>query len=65
MSTSQCVIEISQSLASNVATTTKTTTQRRTPALHEETQAYDRKCAFKFQMNNGSLYTSELDHELD
>ena len=28
---------------------------------HEESQAYDRKCANLFQMNNGLLYTSEPD----
>ena len=33
--------------------------------LLEETQAYYRKCADIFQINNGSLYTSELGHELD
>ena len=32
---------------------------------HEETQTYDRKCTNTFQMNNGSLYTSELGHEFD
>jgi hypothetical protein len=32
---------------------------------NEETQAYDRKCADIFQMNNGSLYTSKPHHELD
>ena len=31
----------------------------------EESPTYDRNCADIFQMNIGSLYTSELDHELD
>ena len=31
----------------------------------EESQAYDRNCADIIQMNNGSLYTSKPDHELD
>ena len=31
----------------------------------EESQAHDTDCAEIFQMNNGSLYISESDHELD
>jgi hypothetical protein len=31
----------------------------------EETEAYNRKYAYIFQMNNGLFYTSEPGHELD
>ena len=31
----------------------------------KETQAHDRNYAYVFQMNNGSLYTSEPSHEID
>ena len=32
---------------------------------HEESQAYGKYRAYIFQLNNGSLYTSEPGHELD